>query len=336
MLRATGARTHIWNNGIRSVFLLALFPVFVILIVYAQLIVKIGFTGTGGTGVLQQALYALPANLPWITLGILAWFAVAYFLNVHIVGIVTGAHTVTRKEEPALYNLLENLCIAKGMQMPRLRIMETEALNGYASGMTEKQYTVAVTRGLMTTLSKDELEAVLAHELAHIAQGDARLMVIASVFVGVITLAVEMILRNRGLLAGGLFTSRDRDSNKNGATTFLLVIVAVAVLFVARFLSAATQMALSRAREYMADMEAVQTTRNPDAMVSALLAISGKSDMADVPDDIRGMFFDNSKAVLGGLFATHPGIDKRVSALRRYGGAREAAPPAKSLGGIWV
>lgn len=335
MFRATGARTHIWNNAIKSALLMALFPVFVAMVVYAGLVFHAAFSGHSVERGLADAWARLPGTLPWVAAGVAAWFSFAFFANVWLIGRATGAKTVTRTQEPELYNLLENLCISKGMPMPRLQIMETDALNAYAAGLTRGQYTVTVTRGLLRSLDRNELEGVLAHELAHIRHGDVRLMVVAAVFVGVIALAAEMALRNgdvimRSALASG---SRTRKGNDRGGGALLLLLLAgLAILLLARLLSFATQMAISRAREYMADMEAVQMTRNPDAMVSALLKISGKSDIADVPDDVRGMFFDNGRSFMGGLFSTHPPIPKRVEALRRHANARV---PESSGNGPW-
>ena len=216
--------------------------------------------------------------------------------------------------------------------MPRLRIIETDALNAYASGLTRRQYTVAVTRGLMDRLDREELEAVVAHELAHIRHGDVRLMVVASVFVGILALVTEMVFRNGDFIARMLAGSGSKRSGKNGngaAGVLVFILVAIAILALARLLSAVAQMALSRSREYMADMEATLMTRNPDAMVSALLKISGKSTIEGVPSNVRGMFFDGSSAAsfFGSLFATHPSIESRVGALAKHGGARLPRSP---------
>lgn len=324
-MRATGTRTLIWNNAIKSIILLAMFPVFVTMVVYAGLVFVAAFAGNTITDGLRSALYELPNMLPWVFLGVACWFVIAFFFNVQIIGMSMGARSVKRTEEPKLYNLLENLCISRGMPMPRLKIIETDAMNAYASGVTRRQYTVAVTRGLLNTLNDRELEAVLAHELAHIRHGDVRLMVVASVFVGIIALVAEMIFHNGDVFARMLVSGdRRRESNKEGggiAAMLALIAIGVGILLLTRLLSVATQMAISRSREFMADMEAVQITKNPDAMVSALMKISGKSDVQDVPNDVRGMFFDNSRSFFGGLFSTHPPINKRIYALKNYAGA---------------
>lgn len=341
MVTATGSQSQIWNNGIKSMFLLAMFPVFVAMIVYAGLIVQLGLAGMPVAAALENGFYVLPSTLPYVGMGVAVWFIIAFFLNVQMINLAMGAKSVSRKQEPELYNLLENLCIAKGMPMPKLGIMETEALNAYASGMTKRQYTVAVTRGLMRKLNKEELEAVLAHELAHIKHGDVRLMVIASVFVGIFTLVMEAVFRNGDVLAriAASSTSGKKSSNDKGGgviAILVLILIAFLILMLARLLGIITQLALSRTREYMADLEAVRMTKNPDAMVSALLKISGRSDIEGVPNEVRGMFFDNARSFAGDMFSTHPSIDKRVKSLMTYAGARPPISQTKrAVSGPW-
>ena len=112
-----------------------------------------------------------------------------------MIDAVTGAQPVTRKEEPRLYNLLENFCISRGITMPTLRIADDDALNAFATGLNEKQYSITVTRGLINALNDQEIEAVLGHELTHIRNGDVRMLVIAVVIAGVISFFGELIFR---------------------------------------------------------------------------------------------------------------------------------------------
>jgi len=325
---ATGLRTHIWNNNLRSVFLLAAFPVLLVAIGYALTILMTGFggqeivSGAGKGGAAPDLLSSELSRLPMIgawSLGIAAvWFVIAWFFHQSMINAATGARPVERKDEPDLYNLLENLCISRGLTVPRLAIIETGALNAYASGVREGQYTVTVTRGLMQQLDKAELEAVLAHELSHIRHHDVRLLVISIIFVGIISFVAEIMFRRifwMGMRAGG---SR-RSGGRGGG---LVIVIAIAIIAVAYFLAIMIRFSLSRRREYMADAGAVELTRNPDAMISALEKISGNADVEDSPDEVREMFIENPKSGFMGVFATHPPIEKRIEMLIEHAGGK--------------
>lgn len=342
-LSASGLRTHIWNNNLRSILLLAGFPLLLIAIGFAFAVLwggqavtaQQGWRGTrpsvGTEHSVADALGAVLANGPMIALVSLAitavWFIIAWFFHTAIIQASTGARSVTRAKEPELYNLLENLCISRGMTMPRLAVIETGALNAYASGVRESQYTVTVTRGLMQTLDRAELEAVLAHELSHIRHGDVRLLVIAVIFVGIISFAGELMFRSLFMRS-----VRRSGSNRQGRNGAALVFIALAIVAVAYGLAILIRFSLSRRREYMADAGAVELTRNPDAMISALMKISGRSEVDKAPDEVREMFIDNPRTGFMGFFATHPTIDQRIDALVDYAdGQRPAAPSTTSV-----
>jgi len=248
------------------------------------------------------------------------WFGVAYVGHQAIINASTGSKPVERTVEPELYNLLENLALSRGMPMPTLRIIETDALNAFASGLTEDKAVVTVTRGLMDGLESDELEAVLAHELSHIRHRDIRLLVIAVVFVGIISFVGEIVFR--GMFHTNLGRSSGRQRRGGGVNAGALVLIAVAILAISYGLAMVTRFALSRRREYLADAGAVELTKNPDAMIRALQKISGHSEMKKAPSEVREMMFDNHETGFAGFFATHPPIEKRIEALVEFGGGR--------------
>jgi heat shock protein HtpX len=252
------------------------------------------------------------ASAPTAILVALVWFAIAYLFNQVIIDVATGARKVERADEPELYNLLENLCISRGLKTPTLRIIESDGMNAFASGLHEGRFSVTVTRGLLQNLTKPELEAVLAHELTHILNRDVRTMVVAGVFAGIITLICQMIFR--AIQWGGV-----RGGRKGGAALF--VIVALVVAAVGYLLAIVIRMAISRSREYVADAGSVELTKNPDAMISALQKVSGHAHL-DAPQSMRAMFLEDREDGILGLFATHPPIDKRIAALRAYAGGR--------------
>jgi hypothetical protein len=197
---------------------------------------------------------------------------------------------------------------------PTLRIIETDSLNAYATGLHEGQYSVTVTRGLVNTLTRDEVEAVLAHELTHVINKDVRTMVIASIFAGIISVIAEMVFR------GLLYSRGGRRDNKNAAPLIMIGIAFAVIGFVLAFV---VRMMLSRTREFVADAGAVELTKNPDAMISALRKVEGRSSVKG-PDEVQQLFLDNQPNGVGleGLFATHPAdpeADRRPGEIRGRG-----------------
>src|SRR5262249_20542100 len=144
---------------------------------------------------IQNAVVYFRQSLPWVTLGTALWIVVAYYFHQNMIDAVTGAEEVTRKEQLRLYNLLENLCISRGIPMPKLKVMESDALNAFATGMNQRQYAITVTSGLLKNLDDAELGAVLGHELTHIRNGDVRMLVIAVIIAGVISFVAELVFR---------------------------------------------------------------------------------------------------------------------------------------------
>jgi heat shock protein HtpX len=333
---AIGLQTHIWNNNIRSGLLLAGFPVLLLGLVYALTFSLVGAGYLPSNGDIVGSSFRMMLGAAPLALAVTGvWFAIAWFSNTAIIDAVTGARPVTRKEQPELYNLLENLALSRGLKTPRLHIIDTPALNAFASGVHEGQYAVTVTTGLLAVLDKDELEAVLAHELAHIISRDVRTMVIASVFAGVITLAAQIIFR--AIMWGGLGRGERRDSEGRRGGAGVFIVVALAAAAIGYVLAIVIRMALSRSREFVADAGAVDLTKNPDAMISALQKISGQSAL-EAPDSVRGMFIDNGPSASAfGLFDTHPPIEKRIEALVRYAGGRVSEPAIStaSTSGPW-
>jgi len=323
-MAAAGLQTHIWDNNLKSLMLLALFPILLLVLMAGLFIGYVGAVEGApdvGAGV-SRALDLMRGAWPFAFIGAGLWFAIAWFSHTRIIAASVGAKSVTRKEAPDLYNLLENLCISRGLSMPKLAIVETPALNAFASGISEKTYTVTVTRGLLETLDREELEAVLAHELTHITNKDVRLLMVAVIFVGIFSFIGEILFENMfrvGVRAGGR-SGRRGDSRGGG----VLIIIAVVLIVIAYLMAIFVRFQLSQRREYLADAGAVDLTRNPDAMIAALEKISGRSDL-EAPADVRQMMVENT-ARFAGVFATHPPIEKRIAALVDYAGGVRAAP----------
>ena len=333
-----GLKTHIWNNNLRCVFLLILFPVLLLLLAFSVLLLWTSFSQNVNTAEgLGNALYAMPSIAP-VALGASgAWFAVAYAGHQSMIDKATQSRSVTQREEPRAYKLLEDLCISRGITMPQLKIMETPVMNAFASGLNDKNYTVALTRGLMDNLDDQELEAVIAHELSHIENRDVRTMVIAVIFVGIFAFFGQSLMRNMFRLH---LHRGQHHRRSGGGNSGALIIFAVGIMILTYFFAISIRFALSRRREYIADAGAVELTKNPDAMIRALQKISGRATLETVPAEIREMAIENPRTGFAGLFATHPPIEKRIEALVKYASGREGTrsqprrqrPEAEDLG----
>ncbi len=309
-----GLSTHIWNNNLRCVLLLLFYPVLIMGVFWA-----ISFA----LSMMSTQQYNAPtwmfinsANkftyefFPLIITGVLIWFMIAWFFNTRMIRKLAHSQPVSRKDEPELYNLLENLCISQGMKMPHLEIIETHARNAFASGITESNFSITITRGLMNALSKDELEGVIAHELTHIQNRDVRLLIVTIIFTGLFGFLSQLAWSN---LRYTLLFGRRRSNNNNGSTFIVIIVIAI-ILWLGYLATLLMRFALSRRREYMADAGAIAMTKNPEAMMRALMRISGRDRIPEATDDIAMMCIENHKPFMG-VFATHPPIDRRIKAI---------------------
>lgn len=330
MLPAFGLYTHIRNNRIRSVILLASFPLVLPLVLFCIVFARLSAIG-------QPNAFMLAANAALIVLAVVLgmtaiWLPIAYLLNQSIIDTATGARLLTRPEYSRLWNLLENLCISRGMMMPALRLIETNACNAFASGIRDGQYSITVTKGLLDALEPSELEAVLAHELTHIRNRDVQLLIVSTILVGVVPIVHSFAVRVLWIITTlllqtyrGMFTLLPMAGAKTIVTISykLLFWMLRSVIFVVgtigHFFSILINLALSRRREYLADAGAVELTKSPDALISALRKVAGRSDIETSIPGIREMMFDNPHIMgVEGLLATHPPIEKRIEAIVRY------------------
>jgi heat shock protein HtpX len=331
MLPAAGLYGHIRNNNIKSALLLAGFIVQVAVLWLAVTLLPAGFGSYLAKIRLtvdlmheptQAEIYAMLFR-QWMILAyyyaylpvcaIVVWFTYAYFSHRHLIRAATGAEPVSRLAEPRLYAIVENLTIARGLPMPRVEIIETGALNAYAAGLAPESATVAVTRGLLNTLNDAELEAVLAHEVTHIRNGDVRLMMVATIFAGALAYGGEAMGRQISL--------RSPIARTALLGNFMIVIVAVAVAWMAGFFAVLSRLALSRSREYLADAGAVELTKDPDALISALLRIEGHDEIEGLPVSMRAMMISSH---IEGLLSTHPSTESRIAALQTFAGGKSS------------
>lgn len=315
-LASVGLKTAIWNNNLRSLLLLVFYPVLIMGVVWVLCALGgAALYGSAGTMTAERAVAlanrVLAEYWPTILAVVAGWFTVAFLFHGAMIRMLSGGKRVTRAEEPALYNMLENLCISRGLPVPRLEVVETDALNAFASGIGKNSYSITVTRGLLKSLKSDEIEAVLGHELTHIMNNDVRLLIISVIFTGMLGFASQMLwstIRHMPYRSG-----RSRRNGGDGRLMLFLFAAAV-ILWIGYIATLFTRFALSRRREYMADAGSIDLTKNPEAMMRALMRISGHDRLPDAPGDIALMCIENRVPFLG-LFATHPPIEDRIGTI---------------------
>ena len=320
-MKYIGIQTQKRRNNMRSLVLLLLFPCLVILLtsLFSFLLMLPAYLENNSFDLLEESLYATLGFAPFFLSGVLIWFLIAYFANVKIINSATSARPLERRENKRVYNLVENLCMAEGMQMPNVQVIEDSSLNAYASGINNKTYTVTLSRGIIDKLDDDELEAVIAHELSHIKNRDVRLLIVSIVFVGIFSLIAQIAIR---MLRYSSF--RSSGNNKNSGA--LVMLIAFVVAIIGYFFASLMRFAISRKREYLADAGAAQMTKNPSALANALRKISQDPAIEAVKrDDVAQLFIEHPReqkknifSGLIGLFATHPPIKKRIEVLEQF------------------
>ena len=325
-MAAYGLYSHIASNKRRSVLLLVGLFFLIYLMVFAGALLGEGFImdHLPFEQIVARAWRDLIVALPFATIGTAIWIAIAYKFHQSLIDAITGGREVTREEEPRLYNLLENLCISRGIPMPKLKVMESDALNAFATGLTEQQYSITVTTGLVKALDNEEIEAVFGHELTHIRNGDVRMLVIAVIIAGVVSFFAELFFR-MFFRSGGSYRSSGSSSDRKGGGAGA-IILAIALIALAWLLSIVVRLALSRSREFLADAGAVELTKNPDAMISALRKIEGRGELPGATSAVMEMCIDNPREGFADIFATHPSVDRRAEALVKFAGGRDPGP----------
>jgi len=321
-MQYVGIQTQQSSNNVRSLILLCLFPCLVVglVLLFCYLLVMFSAEGNYSTPEIWDVTMQLFVQIaPYAFGGVLIWFIIAYFANTSIIKSATGSHSLSRKENKRVYNLVENLCMSQGMKMPMINVIEDNSLNAFASGINHRTYTVTLSRGIINKLDDEELEAVIAHELSHIRNHDVRLLIISIVFVGIFAMVAEIAVRTA-------FYSSGRSSRNNKGGGALILLLAALIAAIGFLFSSLMRFAISRKREYMADAGAAEMTKRPWALASALRKISVDPDIEAVKrDDVAQLFIEHpGKHVkglfsgLGGLFATHPPIEKRIQVLEQF------------------
>jgi heat shock protein HtpX len=326
-MAAYGLYSHIQSNRRRSIALLIglFFLVYVLVYAGALLAAALSLDADLNT-LLQIAWIDLLKAAPFATIGAAAWIVIAYYFHQSMIDAVTGGREIQRSDDPRLYTILENLCISRGIPTPKLKVIESDALNAFATGMNAKQYSITVTTGLLDRLNDAEIESVLGHELTHIRNGDVRMMVVAVIIVGVISFFAELVFRL--WFYNGFSFRGSRSDERRGGGAGVAILVAIALLVVAYLLSFLIRLALSRSREFLADAGSVELTKNPDAMISALRKIEGRGELPGATSAVMEMCIDNPREGFGELFDTHPSVESRTTALVKFAGGHDPGPLA--------
>ena len=306
-------RERIARNRRNSLLLIAGFLLFVTLFGYI-----IGFAWLGDP---TRALFGLVLAFVVGTIsGILTYFA-----GDRMVLAASRAKEITHDDAPVLFNVVEEMAIASGLPMPKVYIVDDSAPNAFATGRDPEHASVAVTKGLLRKLNRDELQGVIAHEMAHVGNFDIRYAMLVGILVGTTVLISDFFLR-------GLWFGRGGGRREGGnQLQIIMIIVAVVLAVLAPLFARLLQLSISRQREYLADATAVRLTRNPKGLADALAKISGDREVLEVANRATAhlyianpikKFEKRSK----GLFSTHPPIEERIKILRAMetGGVTEA------------
>lgn len=313
------------KNRWRTAFLFALFPAMMLTIVYLGSLIT---TLYASNLPVDQAFVAAGDLFfqftPWVIVGSAVWILLMMLGGKNMVLSMAGAKLISKAEAPDLYRMVENLAIRTGMPTPQVYIIEDESMNAFATGFSPQSAVVAVTRGILRQLDKDELEAVLAHEFGHIICRDTRTMLIAITMVGVLQLLADMILRSMW------YAGRSKRSNEKNGAGGIIMLAAIAIWLIGFVGSVLVQLGISRRREFNADAQSAQLTRNPAGLISALQKIStdarvevldGKRSIAMlcIADPLEGEKHSFLETIQS-LFRTHPSTKRRIEELRGMGG----------------
>ena len=316
-----------------SVLLLLLFPLIILVTVWGFLAL-VNYFGNSSYDVSGQLIRQLDIatvnayflqTLPWVVGIVGVWFAISYFANASMVSRAVRSRPLERRENPRVYNIVENLCMTCNMEMPAINIVNDRQLNAFASGINSKSYAVTLTTGMLDLLDDDELAGVIGHELTHIRNRDTRLLITSIIFVGIISTVMSLIVRT---MYHVMWTgSGRREKDKGGLSVFFVVLlVGIVCCAIAYFFTSLTRFAISRKREYMADAGGAELCGNPLALASALKKISNNPGLDHVNrEDVAQLFIvhpdEMNSGLLGfmsGLFSTHPDTQKRIEILEQF------------------
>lgn len=292
--------SEITSNKRRSVLLMTIFIALIILLGY---VFSRAQGDTTYAGVWIAIIFSLFST------------SISYFAGDKIALWTSGAKPITREENKYVWNLVENLCIAQGVPVPKIYIIDDPAINAFATGRKPELASIAITTGAVQKLKNEELEGVIAHELSHVKNYDIRFMTLVAVMVGTISILANIFLRSR------LFHSRN-NSRGGGQLGAIFMIVGIVLAILSPIIAELIKLAISRKREYLADASAALLTRYPAGLANALEKIGQENiKMRQASSATAHLFFASpfSAKSFSGLFSTHPPLQERIKRLREMG-----------------
>lgn len=351
MTSAIGLKTHIWNNAIKSALFLALYPLLITatyMAVIGTVLFYFAFNPDfhPGTHYTPETFIALFRRIvvdywyvPYALIGMA--ILIIYLLHLNRIDIGAGMTPVSRQSQPSLYALLENLCISRGFKMPYFFIWRNDAINAYSTGMSPGTYTIVVTSKLIEELTEEEIECVLAHELTHLINEDTRLLfltgTVSHIFGAMAALLVPRFRLRRRSRAPAAFdhagvnrgSGTDPFSFGNSSGGFLVFWFSLKIIFkLANIGSLFARLFVSQRREFIADAGAIELTKNPQAMISALRKVKRQAMRTDIDESLRPLLLHYDHAGMG--VASHPSIDVRIAVLEKVSRMRaeHTEPPS--------
>ncbi len=243
---------------------------------------------------------------------------IAYKMGAKVILRGLDAKEITKADDAELYNIIEELSMVSGVPMPKIFLIETPAMNAFATGTKLDQSVVAITRGLRSHLTRNEIQGVMAHEMSHVYHRDVLYMTFASIMMGSIVLISEILMRSFFYSGGRSRSSNNNGNNGNNGSRIIIIIAILVFAALAVIMARLFYFSLSRKREYLADAKAVQFTHDPESLAKALEKISGDATVFDPGKMAATMCISmpNLKKQSKALFSTHPPIDKRIDILR--------------------
>lgn len=308
---------HVAGNVVRSIALVALLFAILFGLVFAGtwLVEGVRLSFKADTGLItERAMATMLWLTPYVLVAGIVWMAVSLIWSGYLIRWSSGCEIVEPGTEPRLEGILKRLCQKSGMDVPQLGIVDSDELNAYATGIFKSDHLVAVTRGLAAKLDDAEIEAVMAHELAHIKNKDVMLSVMAGAVAGGIALFAQLLFfaLTRTVCAVARLACGDEEGDTIG--WWVAIVVGFVLVAFASFVTTLIEFALSRSREYLADAGAAEMTGNPRALITSLQKISGNCDIG-APSAVMQMCIDRPRGWID-LFSTHPATEDRIAALR--------------------